>query len=149
MIFQKKKSKKIKENKVEMATSLYDINKGLVEKNVPDLTQEELQDKKNIIIDFINNTNNAYYMLLCNEKKDYTIFHRNFDATAETFCDNCTHCSVERIENILIDECLPNRGNTKSIELVEDNNAIEIWISIDEESYCYYFFPYDTAIIEC
>ena len=149
MIFQKKKSKKIKENKVEMATSLYDINKGLVEKNVPDLTQEELQDKKNIIIDFINNTNNAYYMLLCNEKKDYTIFHRNFDATAETFCDNCTHCSVERIENILIDECLPNRGNTKSIELVEDNNAIEIWISIDEESYCYYFFPYDAALIEC
>jgi hypothetical protein len=147
MIFPKKKNKKSKQ--ISMGTSLYDMNKSLIEKNVKDLTKEELQDKKNMIINFINNSNNAYYMLLCNERKDYTIFHRNYDATAETFCDNCTHCTVERIEKILIDECLPNRGNTKSIELTETEDAIEIWISIDGESYCYYFFPYDTAIIEC
>jgi hypothetical protein len=131
-----------------MGTSLYDINKGLVEKNIPDLTEEELQDKKNIIVDFINNSNNAYYMLLCNERKDYTIFHRKYDEQNNNFYD-ILGTNEENLEKILIDECLPNRGHAKSIELTENQDAIEIWISIDGESYCYYFFPYDTAVIEC
>ena len=77
-------------------------------------------------------------MLLCNDRKDYTIFRR-----AST-----NNVGTELI-NILIDECLKNRGKTKSIELTEAKDAIEIWLSIDEESYCYYFFPYDTAVIQC
>lgn len=143
----KKKKKTIKTHNIELGT-LYDINKTIVERNIKLLSQEEIQNKKNIIVDFINNSQNTYYMLLCNERKDYTIFHRRYDNKIEQFLDNAG-TNEETLEKILIDECLPNRGGIKSIELTEDKNAIEIWLSIDEESFVYYFFPYDAAIIEC
>ena len=129
--------------------TLYDLNKGVIEKNVKALTQEELNNKKDLIIDFINNSNNEYYMMLCNERKDYTIFHRNKKNGDGEFLDRCEGYTGDYFEKVLIEECLPNRGQTKSIEWTEDKGAIEIWISIDGESYCYYLFPYDTAIIEC
>lgn len=129
--------------------TLYDLNKGVIEKNVKALTQEELNNKKDLIIDFINNSNNEYYMMLCNERKDYTIFHRNKKDDDGEFLDRCEGYAGDYFEKVLIEECLPNRGQTKSIEWTEDKGAIEIWISIDGESYCYYLFPYDTAIIEC
>ena len=45
-------------------------------------------------------------------------------------------------------ECLTNRGNVVSIEPTEDKQAYEIWIDKgDEEPCCYYFFPYDAAIV--
>ena len=80
-------------------------------------------------------------MLLSNENKDYTIFTLG----------NNTSYSIEdkykKLTSILIDECLQNRGEIRGIDLVNDNSAIEIWLSIDDNSYVYYFFPYDAAII--
>lgn len=142
----KRKKNNKKTHNIALGT-LYDFNKGLVEKNIPDLTDEEIQNKKNLIVDFVNQTSNRYYMLLCNDRKDYTIFHRN--ETENGLFKDSEGLIIDVIEKILIDECLPNRGRTKSIELTENQDAIEIWISIEGESYCYYFFPYDAAIIEC
>lgn len=145
------KNKKKKETKQIAMGTLYDLNKSIVEKNIDALSEEDMQNKKNLIVDFIHNTNNQYFMLLCNDKKDYTVFCRKLSDPTNPFCgfadDNGT--AAETIEKVLIDECLPNRGCTKSIELTKNNDAIEIWISIDGDSYCYYFFPYDEAIIEC
>jgi hypothetical protein len=134
-------------HKVSLGT-LYDINKNLIEKNVKSLTNEELEDKKDLIIDFINQSNNEYYMLLCNDKKDYTIFHRSRKSKHGEFLDRCEGYTGDLLEQVLINECIPNRGTAKSVELTDDEAAIEIWLSIDGESYCYYFFPYDSAIIE-
>lgn len=143
-----KRNKKNTQNihKVELGT-LYDINKNIIEKNVEVLSDEQLQSKKDLIVDFINQTGNKYYMLLCNDRKDYTLFHRN--ETEDGLWKDSAGLTEDVIEKVLIDECLPNRGKTKSIELTEDKNAFEIWISIDGESYCYYFFPYDLGVIEC
>ena len=148
MIFPKKKKKNNTNRQVSLGTSLYDMNKSLIEKQIPDLTDEEMQNKKTLIIDFINNTGNQYYMLLCNDRKDYTIFRREINEN-DDFLDNIEAPDRDRLWNVLVDECLPNRGRTKSIELTENQDAVEIWISIEGESYCYMFFPYDTAIIEC
>lgn len=148
MIFPKKKKKNNTSRQVSLGTSLYDMNKSLIEKQIPDLTDEEMQNKKTLIIDFINNTGNQYYMLLCNDRKDYTIFRREINEN-DDFLDNIEAPDRDRLWNVLVDECLPNRGRTKSIELTENQDAVEIWISIEGESYCYMFFPYDTAIIEC
>ena len=148
MIFPKKKKKNNTSRQVSLGTSLYDMNKSLIEKQIPDLTDEEMQNKKTLIIDFINDTGNQYYMLLCNDRKDYTIFRREINEN-DDFLDNIETPDRDRLWNVLIDECLPNRGRTKSIELTENQDAVEIWISIEGESYCYMFFPYDTAIIEC
>lgn len=116
----------------------YEINKNLVEKYEKELTIKELEEKKEIISTFIKETDNRYYMLLCNDRKDYTVF---------TLLDGEKDKSDETA-SILVDECLFNRGLIKGIDLTENKDAFEIWLSIDKEAYCYYFFPYDNAIVE-
>ena len=54
----------------------------------------------------------------------------------------------KKVASILVDECLINRGEIRGIDITKDKEAIEIWMSIEEDSYVYYFFPYDNAIIE-
>lgn len=114
----------------------YEINKNLVEKYEKELTLEELQNKKTEIINFIQKTKGQYYMLLCNDKKDYTVFNM------------LNKNNIEKMTNILVDECLVNRGIIKGIDLTKDKCAIEIWLSIENEAFCYYFFKYDDAVIE-
>lgn len=114
----------------------YEINKNLVEKYEKELTLKELQNKKTEIINFIQKTKGQYYMLLCNDKKDYTVFNM------------LNKNNIEKMTNILVDECLTNRGIIKGIDLTKDKCAIEIWLSIENEAFCYYFFKYDDAVIE-
>ena len=119
--------------------TLYDVNKGLVAKNEIELTEGVINSKKEIVKNFIMKTENAHYMLLCKEQSDYTIFRRyNMEDTEKAM----------EISNILIDECLKNRGEIRGIDLTNDKDAIEIWLIIEDEAYCYYFFPYDAAVIE-
>ena len=123
---------------IEFGT-LYDINKNIVKQNEVKLSESLLNSKKEIIKNFImNKTDNFYFMLLCNERKDYTIF--DFDgwkSSAKSL--NCAQC--------LVDECLANRGEIRGIDLTKDKTAIEIWMIIDNEAYVYYFFPYDNGVI--
>lgn len=131
----------IKENKNKTTNitlgNNYEINKQLVEKNLNELSQEQINEKKEKIANFIKEKNNKYYMLLCNERKDYTVF-------------TLTNKQEKNIETskVLVDECLMNRGKIKAIDKTKDNQAIEIWLSMNKESFCYYFFPYDEAIVE-
>ena len=30
-----------------------------------------------------------------------------------------------------------------------DQGAIEVWIKINDEAYCFYLFQYDAGIVEC
>lgn len=119
--------------------TLYDINKGIVQQNEPKLSEGILNSKKEIIKNFVINTDNNYYMLLSNERKDYTIFTVG---TRDQYENKC-----KKLASILVDECLINRGEIRGIDITQDKGAIEIWMSIEGESYVYYFFPYDTAII--
>ena len=114
--------------------SAYEINKNLVEKYEKELTSEELNQKKEELLTFLDAKNDNYYMLLCNDRKDYTVFRLVEDKN--------------ELINILVDECLLNRGAVKGIDLTEDKYAMEIWLSIDNEAFCYYFFPYGEAVIE-
>lgn len=126
-----KKYKKKKTSTLTMG-NLYDINKNLIKDNVSPLTEEKLAEKRQIILDFLNE---MYYMLLCHDRRDYTVFRIKE--------------SKEECVKILIDECLKNRGEILSIEPTENKDAFEIWIKIENEVFCYYFFPYSQAIIEC
>lgn len=134
----KKRLEKKKMSDISLGT-LYDVNKNLVLKNEIELTDGVLNSKKEIITNFMRQMNNAYYMLLCNERKDYTVFKMN---------DKDSDDSIREIVSILVDECLKNRGEIRGIDLTKGKDAIEIWLIIEDEAYCYYFFPYDAAIIE-
>lgn len=123
--------------------NLYDINKNLVLNQTIELSEGVLNSKKEIIKNFITDTHNFYYMLLCNERKDYTVF--DFHLYGGNEKDNGTQI---KCANCLVDECLKNRGEIRGIDLTQDKDAIEIWMIIDDEAYVYYFFPYDNGVIE-
>jgi len=139
----KRKNKKTKNKATHQVTlgSLYDINKNIVENNVETLTIEELTNKKPELIEWLKTTNNRYYMMLCNELKDYTVFHLKDMADPADL-------NYTGIIDVLIDECLPNRGLVKAVDLTENKDAIEIWIVTDGAAHVYYMFPYDAAIVE-
>ena len=76
----------------------------------------------------------SYWMLLCRERNDYTVFR--------------LEDSQEEFYSALL-ECLNNRGKVLDITKQPDDNY-EIWIkdSITGENFAYYLFDYNNAIIE-
>ena len=123
---------------VEMGT-VYDLNKQLVQTTEKVISPYKLNEKKKLIKTFVRECKDNYFMLLCNDRKDYTIFNCVSDKTED---------KLDELANIFVDECLKNRGQIKGIDLTEHKDAIEIWLSIDNEAFCYYFFPYDLGIVE-
>ena len=113
----------------------YEINQQLVEQ-MPDLTNEEIAaaDKKLEI--YLHKQENKYYMLLCKDISYYTVF-----------------CLDETAPNSIWDEliiCCEGIGKIKSIELTDQDDAIEVWVQPkDKTAVAMYFFSYDAGVIEC
>jgi len=78
--------------------------------------------------------NYSYWMLLCRERNDYTIFR--------------LEDSVSSFSSALV-ECLNNRGRVLDITKQEDGNY-EIWIRDFDtnENVAYYLFDYQNGIVE-
>ena len=119
------------------AGTLYEVNKQLMQDMKP-LTHLELAAIQSKIEDWFNMVIDTYAMLLCHDRRDYTVFH-----LYET--ENPNPPAVAARELI---GCLTDRGEILSIDETEDS-AWEIWLRIDEEVFCYYLFLYDNAVIEC
>ena len=119
--------------------TLYEINK-LIISQLPTLNEESIKKAKQIIKDYVYNEEHEddYYMLLCHELKYFTVFVNDLECNTD-----------EVIENVIID-CLNSVGEIKSIELTEDKEAIEIWITDPEgDTYVMYFFDYGRGIVPC
>lgn len=115
--------------------NMYEINKQYYAQQEP-LTEDEIANRINGIAEWFDSQMGKYFMLLCNERKDYTIFNLN-QKTKEKY---------QAAAADVID-CMRNRGIILDVELQEDG-AFEIWIKDGEESFVYYFFPYDIGVIE-
>ena len=125
-----------KDQELNTGLTLYDLNKTVIAQ-LPDLTKEQLQEKIIIINNYVCDMESNYFMLLSNEMKYYTVFSI-VDWPAGGSCG----------EEVL--ECLEYFDCTiKSIELLEDGSAIEIWIKKDNEVYMMYFFNYEEGVVEC
>lgn len=119
-------------SKVEMGT-LYDMNKSIMQ-NQKKLSENAINNKMKEMIPFFNE--GTYYMMLCHERRDYTVFCRApLSSLMMLFKD--------------LKECLENRGEILSIDKTKDNKAYEIWIRNIEGTFAYYFFHYDEGVIEC
>lgn len=131
------------EKEIDLGTNLYDMNKKLVEQYEKKMSEKTLKKITNkTIIPFFTRMldNHKYFMLLCNDAKDYTVFN------ILELTDN----SKNIITQELID-CFKTRGDVYSIEEAhQDKNALEIWIKsfADSEMRCYYLFAYDFGVIE-
>ena len=47
-------------------------------------------------------------------------------------------------------DCLNNIGQIKAIDMTENEDAVEIWVYLDEDenSTCLYLFPYDAGLVK-
>jgi hypothetical protein len=116
--------------------TIYDINKSVM-LSEGSLKKFEIKDKMKKVKNFFKDSTNKYFMLLCREKYDFTLF--NFLNKNDLSLMN----SVTDLQ-----ECLENRGSIISIDLTEQEDAYEIWLNIDNEAFVYYLFPYDLGVIE-
>ena len=124
---------------IELGT-LYDINKELMKNEkqmdpiVFNLKIKDIAQHMQRNCDYLDI---HYWMLLCHERRDYTVF--NIIAAAD----------VKDIE-FELEPTLTNRGKILSIEKKENEDCWEIWIRDDfsNENFVYYLFNYDKAVIE-
>ena len=77
---------------------------------------------------------NKFWMLLCRERNDYTIFYFHMD---------------DNIAGKELHDTIKNRGDVIDFSDKEDGNY-EIWIRDPEtkENFVYYLFDYSTGIVE-
>lgn len=135
---------------LELNMTLYDLNKQMIEKNETFLSNSELKKcKEDIIIPYFQEKikDFSYFMLLCNEQKDYTVFNTTLSSNLD-FCHR-DKIVIECADKLLL--CLKNRNKVYSIDRTEDNVALEIWLangSKENGTHCYYLFPYDEGVIE-
>lgn len=137
------------EDKIPQQTSeislgnLYDINKQLMEHEI----EMSSEDKWKVGMELENWLEDRfaqkYFMLLCHERRDYTVF--NLDKTS-TWAQ--IDQGILRIAREDLMECLTNRGTLLSAELQEDG-VWEFWIrDIVDGCAAYYLFPYGDAVLE-
>lgn len=122
--------------------NLYDMNKQIME-HEPAITAVELANiKENLSLWFKNNFAQKYFMLLCNDLHDYTLF--NLDKTSSWLRPPMQYIKLA-VDDVI--ECMTNRGTLLSVE--EQNDHIwELWIRNTEGCFAYYLFPYGTAVLE-
>ena len=119
-------------------TSPTGVNVSLFEINQSAMTalsaydDRQIKDAQSRVKEWYSKNSGSYFMLLSNEKRYYTIFHVISDSSflKEFF------------------ECLTNLGEIKDISINEDN-AVECWVTSENTSYVYYLFNYDKGVIEC
>lgn len=114
--------------------TLYDFNKEAI-KNEKPLDPIQFNLKVNEVAVELQEREAQYWMLLCHERRDYTIF-------------NIIACQNHKDIEFELKPTLLNRGNIISIDKQPDENW-EIWIRDENnENFAYYLFPYDDGIIE-
>lgn len=121
----------MEENVLDTNMNLYDLNK-LIISQMPNLSQDALLEKKDVIDALHTKYNNSYYMLYGKEISYFTLFkiidpaYFNYD----------------------VFDCLKHLGgDIKAMDLTEDSDAVEIWIEIEQNPICLYLFPYDSGVI--
>lgn len=119
--------------------NLYEMNKMLIEQVDSPMHGKKLHKAMcDVLEPFFKEKleDYTYFMLLCHEKRDYTILKINNKA----------------IDNIIdtIKECITNRGSVYTVNNADAyGNAIEFWIKYEEQDLsCYFLFPYDEGIVE-
>ena len=112
--------------------SLYEYSKQVVANEVPMDPILFNQKMIEVSMDMVEHT---YMMLLCHDRRDYTIFHI---ANAD-----------KKIAAKEISETLHNRGKILLVDKQKDGSW-EIWIrdSLTDENFAYYLFPYDNGVVE-
>lgn len=115
---------------------LYDLNKAGYA-SIPTLTEKEAKQAVELIKNFLEETEEKYYMVLNHDVHYYTMYNWRPNNNSRIFAQD-------------VYSLLEERGSIKAVELSENGDMIEFWIynSKTEECNMYGFFPYDQGVIE-
>lgn len=116
--------------------SLYEVNKQVIAQ-MPTLSGADLEAARLTLSHYVNGLDHSddYYMLLCYDLRYFTMFARD-----------------QKYEENIVDaimDCLSYVGEVKSVEESADGQAVEIWVTKDEEAYVMYFFDYGRGVVLC
>lgn len=116
--------------------SLYEVNKQIIAQ-MPTLSGTDLEEARLTLSHYVNGLDHSddYYMLLCYDLRYFTMFARD-----------------QKYEENIVDaimDCLSYVGEVKSVEESADGQAVEIWVTKDEEAYVMYFFDYGRGVVLC
>ena len=118
----------------DISMTQYEMYKNLYSKVDP-LDEERLAGRLNTIGNWFGaKLPNTYFMLLCRERNDYTIFkilRHNYYRTCQE-----------------LQEVLENRGEVVDIEYVHGSDCYQCWIRKDGIVSMYMLFPCDDFVIE-
>lgn len=122
-------------NEDGISMNLYDLNKTIIAQLNP-LGFDDIAAKITILDDYCNKSGNTHYMLLSKEYNYYTIFEYDNMLSMPSF-------------GAAVCEITSNLGDIYSIELTEDQGAIELWIKPEdlEEPIVFYLFAYDSGVV--
>ena len=112
---------------------LYSINKQVYAK-LPNYSSKEVISKLKPVARWLEENMCEYAMLLCHERRDYTILHYSGEYGIATLSD--------------LRECLENRGRIVDISYIESQDAWEIWLRIGNEVYMFMFFDAEGFVVE-
>ena len=121
--------------------SLYELNQQAYNAVMP-LNNADIEQNLKYIYEWTREQSCEYAMLLCHERRDYTILHYT-DTIDKKYYNGA-----------LIDlrECLENRGKILDVRYIQDQDAWEIWLRINENgepiNYMYMFFNGEGFVVE-
>ena len=136
---------KNKIKKIEVG-SLYELNQNIVAQ-LPPQPQEHIQEQLFKIKDWFSKSNGKYFMLLCKEKADYTLFNFNGKEITDIFPEFIDKMSIKAVKELEV--CIKNRGILMAINKATEN-AWEIWIKDikNKEVHMYMLFECGSMVIE-
>lgn len=111
--------------------TLYEINKQGYQ-NLPLMNKAALDIAQYNVCEFLRKNQTSWYMLLSNEKRDFTVFDNNIH--------NANRLTLE------VFDIIQERGKLKGIEI--RNEDIDFWIDIGGEVFLYKLFSYDWGVIK-
>lgn len=132
---------KMTEDGLLSTNSLYALNQQAYD-TVNPLGIKEKHDQLNNLYEWVKEQRCDYTMLLCHERRDYTIFR--YKTREDKKYNNGIFNDLK--------ECLENRGKILDVRYVQDQDAWEIWIRIFEDkghkNYMYMFFNAEEFVVE-
>ena len=118
--------------------NMYDLNKQIIAQ-LPALDEHGVQQARTDILNFFQDIEQEYYMLLSRDIHYYTLFHILDEPKEPISC--------------ILDEawaCAEYIGDIKSVS--REEGAIEIWVQPRDEwsePLVMYLFGYDQGVVEC
>lgn len=118
--------------------NIYELNQKAFS-SFPPFNANDIRKSTKKLEKYFANSKAEYYMLLCRELYDYTVY------TIDRKHYNKSKAAFEVIETLL------ERGDIVEINQTDDKIAFELWVIYNEDrtAHVYYLFPYDNAVIHC